>query len=97
MLHLFALSSLPQECLDRVGSGDDVLLQHGAFWAAFSGHRDNPKLHRLMARDIRVYVLQEWLTVNGLTDGQILAGVEIIDYSGLVGLTVKNSVIHTWR
>jgi hypothetical protein len=34
--------------------------------------------------------------MNGITDQQLLSGVDAIDYEQLVGLTVKNTVIHNW-
>ncbi len=96
MLHLVSLSPLRQEIVERIAAGDDVVLQQGTVWAALRGHADNAKLLQLLAQSTQVYVLKEILEVNGIVSSQVLAGVNIIDYPGLVGLTVKNPVIHTW-
>lgn len=96
MLHLVSLSPLPPEVAERMAAEDDVVLQQGSIWAALKGHADNAKLSHLMAEGCFIYVLREILEVNGIDDTQILAGVNIIDYPGLVDLTVKNPVIHTW-
>lgn len=96
MLHLISIPVLQQEIVDRIAAGDDVVLQQGAVWAAFNGHADNLKLLHLFSRQASVYVLQEMLTVNGIEPSQLIIGVNVIDYAGLVELSVKNPVIHTW-
>jgi len=96
MLHLVALTGLPQEVVERIAAGDDVLLQQAAIWTALNGHVDNAKLLQLIARQCRIYVLQEMLTVNGIQPLQLLGGVNVTDYPGFVELTVNNPVIHTW-
>jgi tRNA 2-thiouridine synthesizing protein B len=96
MLHLLSLGSLGTELIERIGAGDDVLLQQDLLWLALEGHAENVKLLQLLAKGCRVYVLQEMLVVNGIKHSLVLGGVDIIDYPGLVELTVKNPVIHTW-
>ena len=96
MLHLVSLPVLQQEIVERIAAEDDVVLQQGAVWAVLKGHAGNAKLLRLLAQGCRIYVLQEMLTVNGIETPHVIAGVNIIDYAGLVELTVKNPVIHTW-
>ena len=96
MLHLVSLPAFQQEVIERIAAGDDVLLHQGAVWTAMSGHADNRKLLQLLARDCRIYVLQEMLVVNGIQSNQVLAGINVVNYSGWVELTVKNPVIQTW-
>ncbi|MDD1622679.1 MAG: sulfurtransferase TusB [Methylococcaceae bacterium] len=96
MLHLVSQAPLRQEIVERIVGGDDVVLQRGTVWAALSGHADNAKLLQLLAKSSRIYVLREMLEVNGIESSRVLEGVNIIDYSGLVDLTVKNPLIHTW-
>jgi sulfur relay protein TusB/DsrH len=96
MLHLLSLTVLSPEIVERIGARDDVVLQQGLVWAALKGHADNAKLLSLLAKQCQVCVLQEMLAVNGIENSAVLAGVKIIDYPGLVELTVKNSAIHTW-
>ncbi|MGZ5000302.1 MAG: DsrH/TusB family sulfur relay protein [Methylomonas sp.] len=96
MLHLISQSPLQQAIVDRIAGGDDVVLQQGVVWAALRGHADNAKLLQLLGQSCQVYVLSKILEVNGIDVAQVLNGVNIIDYPGLVELTVKNPVIHTW-
>ncbi len=96
MLHLLSQPPLQQALIERIADGDDVVLQQAMVWSAFTGHADNSKLLQLLARQCRVFVMQEMLTVNGIENSQILAGVDIIDYAFLVDLTVKNPVVHSW-
>jgi len=96
MLHLLSLSALQSEIVERIASGDDVVLQQGTVWAARKGHADNSRLLQLLAQHSQVYVLLEMLAVNGIELSQLLPGVNVIDYPGLVELTVKNPVIQTW-
>lgn len=96
MLHLISESSLSQAVVERIAAGDDVVLQSGGVWAAFSGHQDNVRVEQLLTRGCKVFALQDVLSMNGIGDQQLMPGVESIDYPELVALTVKNPVIHTW-
>lgn len=96
MLHIITEALLSQAVVERIASDDDAILLSGAVWAAFSGHQDNSKLHTLLERACRIYVLQDSLAMNGIENHQLLSGVEAIDYAGFVELTVKNPVSHTW-
>lgn len=96
MLHLISDAALSAAVIERIASGDDVVLQSGAVWAALDGHRDNAKLNLLLAQTVNIYALEDVLAMNGISHQHLLQGVNVIDYVGFVELTVKNSVIHTW-
>lgn len=96
MLHLITEPVLLQAVVERIAAEDDVVLLAGSVWAALSGHQDNAKLVQILARRGNIYALHDPLSMNGITDSQILPGVERIDYAKWVELTVKNPVIHTW-
>jgi len=96
MLHLLVLPELLRQQIERIAPGDDVVLQQGAVWSAWLGHANNAQLSALLHQDSQVYVLSEFLLVNGIEHSQVMSGVNIINYSGLVDLTIKNPVIHTW-
>ena len=95
MLHFISQLTIAPQLAERIGAGDDVLLQQGAVWAAWAGHCDNAVLVDILER-AQIYVLQDLLTINGIPASQLLSGVQIIAYPGLVELTVKNPLIHTW-
>lgn len=96
MLHLIADSFLSQALVERIASDDGVVLQAGSAWAAYTGHQDNMQLNRLLSQGCGVYVLQDVLAMLGIDRQKLLPGVQTIDYPGLVALTVKHPVIHTW-
>lgn len=96
MLHLIAENGLSRPVVDRIAAGDDVILQAGAVWAAFSGHQDNPKLEELLGRGCQVYAMQDVLAVGGITEQRLLQGIRVIDYPDFVELAVKNPVIQSW-
>ena len=96
MLHLVSDAFLTQAVIERVVSGDDVLLQAGSAWAAYVGHRDNVKVVQLLTQQCCVYVLSDVLAANGMERDRLLTDVKVIDYSDFVNLTVENPVILTW-
>ncbi|NJA05694.1 sulfurtransferase TusB [Methylococcaceae bacterium WWC4] len=97
MLHIVASSPVRPEWLERIGSGDDVVLLDAAALSARAGHRDNPLLQSVLDRECGVFVLREYAEACGLAPDAAMAGVAWTDYAGLVDLTVKNPVAHTWR
>ncbi|MBD9358122.1 DsrH/TusB family sulfur relay protein [Methylomonas albis] len=96
MLHLLSQMPLQTAVVERIGNGDDVVLMDGAVCATLTGHSGNALLRQLLSQSCRVYALQEMLLVHGVEQQGLLVGVELIDYAGLVELTVKNPVIHSW-
>ena len=96
MLHLIAENSLSAAVAERIAAGDDVMLQAGAVWTAFAGHRDNPRLLALINKGCQVYTLQDVLSMSGINERQLMPGVLVIGYPAFVELTVKNPVIQTW-
>ena len=96
MLHLLAQTQLTDAIVQRISAGDAVLLQHGSIWAALSGHADNAKLAALQALPCQIYVMQDMLQASGITVEQLFSAVNVIDYPGLVELTVSQPQIVTW-
>jgi len=47
--------------------------------------------------DFACYVLQADMLARGLRENELIAGLQIIDYSGFVDLTVAHKVIKTWN
>ena len=96
MLHLLSQSPLPAAIIERIGSGDDVVLLDSAACSVLVGHQGNLLLGRLIAAGCRVFVLQEMSQVYGIEPERIMADVKPVDYTGLVELTVRHPVIHSW-
>lgn len=96
MLHLLSQSPLPAAIIERIGSGDDVVLLDSAVCSALVGHQSNFLLGRLIAAGCRVFVLEELSQVYGIQPERVMADVKPVDYAGLVELTVQHPVIHSW-
>lgn len=96
MLHLLALPALPAEIVERIAAGDDVLLQHQLVWHARQGHAGNAVVAALLSRPCRVFAMADTLAAHGIAADQLLPGVAVLDYPGLVALTVENPLAHTW-
>lgn len=96
MLHLLSENSLSQAVVERIDAGDTLVLMSASIWAAHNGHADNGKLSELLARGCKVGVMEDALAASGIEPSKLLAGIEIVDYPGLVELTVKHHPIHTW-
>lgn len=96
MLHQLSAEVLTQSTIDRIGHSSDVLLQSGCLWAARKGHYGNQLVRAMLDRDCRIFVLQEWLEVNGIDTLMLMEGVRVIDYVGWVELTELNEQIVTW-
>lgn len=97
MLHIVAASPIRPEWLERVGSGDDVVLLDAAVWSARAGHRDGPLLQRVLERGCGVFVLTEYAEACGFAPDVAMTGVTWTDYAGLVDLAINHPVAHTWR
>ncbi|WP_305906593.1 sulfurtransferase complex subunit TusB [Methylomarinum sp. Ch1-1] len=97
MLHLIGRTPVDCAILERIDSGDDVVFQQVAVWSALKGHALRGQLRRLLENNSRLHVLRDDLLANGIEVEQLQAGVEVIDYSGLVELAVANKVCKTWR
>ncbi len=97
MLHLIVQGSVDKVFVERLGVGDDIVLQQSAVFVIAQGHDKNALILRALQKACSVYVLKDELDLFGLLEEQILSDVKVIDYSNLVELTVKHKAIKTWR
>lgn len=97
MLHLIFQSSIDRALLQRIGSGDEVVFLENAIFRANKEGPLNSELQHMLNNRINFYVLDLELETRGITKEELVKGVEIIDYSGLVALTEKNKVIKSWN
>ncbi|CDL83447.1 sulfurtransferase complex subunit TusB [Xenorhabdus szentirmaii] len=78
--------------LGLVSDADDVLLiQNGVLL----GVNDNRYLNELIRTGAKIYALQEDLNARGL-GVRISNSIQVIDYKGFVGLTVKHQQNFAW-
>ncbi|MDD5462716.1 MAG: sulfurtransferase complex subunit TusB [Methylococcales bacterium] len=95
MLHLISQSPIDTAVLGRIDSGDDVVFLENSVLRVLQKSSLSDTLTRLLDGN-RLYVLSEDIQVRGITSDELVEGIEVIDYAGLVALTVKNPVIQSW-
>ncbi|MDD5320062.1 MAG: sulfurtransferase complex subunit TusB [Methylococcales bacterium] len=95
MLHLVFQSPIEIAILERIDSGDDVVFLENSVLRILQNGLLKQILTQLMSRS-RVYVLSDDIEARGITSDELITGIEVIDYAGLVTLTVKNPVIQSW-
>jgi tRNA 2-thiouridine synthesizing protein B len=95
MLHLIFQSPLDAAILERIDPGDDVVFLENAVLRLLQKGCSNEALTRLLKQN-RLCALGEDIAARGIKAEELIAGIDVIDYTGLVDLTVKNPVIQSW-
>jgi tRNA 2-thiouridine synthesizing protein B len=96
MLHLISASPIATAVLERIDSGSSVVfLENAVLWILRNG-----QLHGRLAgmlADHHLYALSADMRMRGINAAQIVQGIEVIDYEGLVELTVAHPLIQSWH
>jgi sulfur relay protein TusB/DsrH len=95
MLHLVFQSPIDMAILERIDSGDDVVFLENAVLRILQNSSLSGTLTRLLKQN-RLCVLADDIEARGIVADELVNGVDVIDYTELVKLTVKNPVIQTW-
>jgi len=95
MLHLIFQSPIDIAILERIDSGDDVVFFENSVMRILKNGCFSDTLMQLLKQN-RLYVLADDIVVRGINADELVNGIEVIDYSELVKLTVKNLVIQSW-
>jgi len=95
MLHLIFQSPIDIAILERIDSGDDVVFLESSVLRILQKGSLSDILMQLLKHN-RLYVLADDIEVRGIVADELVNGIEVIDYSELVGLTVQNSLIQSW-
>jgi len=95
MLHLIFQSPIDMAILERIDSGDDVVFLENSVMRILKNGCLSDTLMQLLKQN-RLYVLADDIVVRGINADELVNGIEVIDYSELVRLTVKNPVIQSW-
>lgn len=95
MLHLVFQSPISEALLERVASGDDLVFMESAVLGLLQRGRLSKPLSRLLANN-GLFVLTDDLASRGIAAEELVRGICVTDYSGLVALTVKHPVTHSW-
>jgi len=95
MLHLIFQSPIEIAILERIDSGDDLVFLGNSVLRILQNSSLSDTLMQLLKQN-RLCVLADDILVRGIEADELVNGIEVIDYSELVSLTVKNPVIQSW-
>jgi tRNA 2-thiouridine synthesizing protein B len=95
VLHLIFQSPIDIAVLERMASGDvAVFLESAVLGVLQKGKFADAIADKLNTN--RLCVLSEDMAIRGILEAELITGLEVIDYSGLVNLTVENPLITSW-
>lgn len=95
MLHLIFQSPIETAVLERTDAGDVlVFLENSVLRILQNGILADTLTKQLNTQ--LLYVLEDDLSVRGIDADELVQGIEVIDYAGLVALTVKHPLIQSW-
>lgn len=97
MLHLIFQSSIDKALVQRIENLDEVIFLESALFQLNKMGVFSTELEQMLKNSIRCYVLDVELETRGIKIEELVAGVEVIDYSQFVELTETNKVIKTWN
>ncbi|ASF45170.1 sulfurtransferase complex subunit TusB [Methylovulum psychrotolerans] len=95
MLQLIFQTPPDAAVLARIGAGDDVVFLDGAVLGLLKNSRWVQEISRLTGA-CQVFALADDLQIRGLAQADLVAGLALVDYAGLVALTIKNTVTQSW-
>ncbi len=84
-----------KSCLDHALPGDAILLIEDGVLAARKGGSIAPALTAAKA-SCKIYALGPDLAARGIVAGQVLEGIETVDYAGFVDLAAGASRVCAW-
>jgi len=99
MLHIVNKSPFEKvsfkSCLDHAKAGDSILMIEDATVGAIQGSSFSDNIEHALT-DKKVYVLGGDLSARGIDQSRIMNGIEVVDYSGFVDLTINNETTQSW-
>ena len=95
MLHLIFQSPIETAILERMGVGDVAVFLENAVLRVLKKSSLSANLTQQLASN-RLCVLSDDIAVRGIAADELTHGVEVIDYAGLVELTVQHPLIQSW-
>ena len=95
MLHLIFQSPIDSAVLERMADGDVAVFMESAVLGVLQTARQANVLADKLNSN-RLCVLAEDMLTRGILESELLAGLEVIDYPGLVQLTVEHPLISSW-
>jgi len=81
-------------CLAHAIDGSAILFYEDAVYAAMKGTSIAALVQG--AEGVKLYALGPDMKARGLSDEQIIDGIEIVDYNGFVDLAVEHDKVQAW-
>jgi len=82
-------------CLRLAAKGSAVLLFEDGVIGAMKNTKHSDAVAKAMS-DISFYALGPDIKARGLNDGNIIDGINVIDYDGFVDLTTEHNTVQSW-
>lgn len=95
MLHLIFQSPLDPATLERMASGDAAVFLESAVLNVMQNGKFADMLSNKLNTN-RLCVLSEDMVIRGILQSELVVGLEVINYAGLVNLTVEDPLITSW-
>ncbi|MFK8026441.1 MAG: sulfurtransferase complex subunit TusB [Gammaproteobacteria bacterium] len=99
MLHTVNKSPFEKNSLDScmrlAKAGSSVLLIEDGVVAAMKGTKHSKDVADAMA-NVSFYVLGPDLKARGLSEGNVVDGIKVVDYSGFVDLATEHESVQAW-
>jgi tRNA 2-thiouridine synthesizing protein B len=98
MLHIISKVPLTAPLFDRLGThASDSVIVIGDAVITLMRHGEWANYWDAVLANMNVSVLAVDLALRGIGEADIVSGLNIVDYSGFVDLTVDHSVMHSWH
>ncbi|MGR9013866.1 MAG: sulfurtransferase complex subunit TusB [Gammaproteobacteria bacterium] len=95
MLHFIFQSPIESAVFERLDSGDVVIFFENAVLRVFQHGNMSDMLTKQLSKN-RLCVLSDDIAVRGINPDELVKGIEVINYTELVELTVNNPLIQSW-
>lgn len=95
MLHLIFQKEIDSAVFQRINIGDAVVFMGEGVLRTLASSIWSNQFSTLQSK-ATLYVLQDDIEIRGIEPQRLVQGIRIIDYTGLVTLTVDNKTIQSW-
>lgn len=82
-------------CIRLAKKGSSVLLFEDGIIAAMQNSKFSSLISEAMA-DVKFFVLGPDIKARGLSDSNVIDGINVIDYDGFVDLTTEHKTVQSW-
>ncbi len=84
-----------ESCLRLAKKGAAILLFEDGVYGAQDGTAFANKVKDAQGQ-VKLFVLGPDLAARGIAEGQVIEGIQIVDYEGFVDLTVEYGTVNSW-